>query len=240
MNLEADEFACWLFEVHAGMENESHLLLRKQHPQYLHHRSSPSSPTIMVLLAATNCRQTHDKESHIRILDSVMTYPWHFQQQFWTLCNGGFPKSTKWLYHCPLSAMESGFGCHAARGWWWCAMLSWFFVLLLVVSKVKKKVGKVKQDWRKWRKYPQNMTTGKWCLWKCLWGCQKGHPACAKVSWKAPSNCESCYVFFAPTYLYLYTAFVEIDYLMTSYNFTCLEFYAFSKSTSRTILALQD
>ena len=49
MNLEADEFACWLFEVYAGMENESHLLLMKQHCNTLsiyitvHHHHLPPS-----------------------------------------------------------------------------------------------------------------------------------------------------------------------------------------------------
>lgn len=153
----------------------------------LHHHLPPSWCYLQQLIADKRMIR-----KAIRLYDSVMTYPWHFQQQFWTLCNRVFPKSTKRLDHCPLSAMESGFGCHAARGWLWCAMLSWFFVLLLVVSKVKKG-GKVKQDWRKWTKYRQNMTTGiniSMMFVKMFVRCQKGHPACAKVSWKAPSNCE--------------------------------------------------
>lgn len=157
-----------------------------------------------------------------------MTLWWHILDMFNSrfeplqLC---FPKFTERLttVHCPpwkvaLGVMLPEVGDDSNL--LWCAMLSWFFMLLLVVSKVRK-CGQVKQDWRDWRKwtkYGQHMTTGiniTMMFVKMFVRCQKGHPACAKVSWKAPSNCET-YLYF-----YLYTAFVEICFLMTSYSF-CL------------------
>ena len=96
-----------------------------------------------------------------------MTYPWHFQQQFWTLCNGVFPNLPNdfTTVHCPLWQVALGGMLPEAgddNNLLWCAMLSWFFVLLLVVSKVKKrwtgkarltKVDKISTKHDNWDQY---------------------------------------------------------------------------------------
>lgn len=158
-------------------------------------------------LAATNCRQTHDKESNT-MQYVYMTLWWHILDIF----NSSFEPFAivfSQIYinltndfttvHCPLWQValgvmlpEAGYDVQCFLGSLCCCL--W--------SAKSKKGGKVKQDWRKWTKYRQNMTTGiniSMMFVKMFVRCQKGHPACAKVSWKAPSNCESCYVFFVPT-----------------------------------------